>query len=86
MGADILVSKDSHERNIRNKEKKVDSSIVTDIVADSYERMNPENDEITLVRRGLRIYSWWRTMGRLGGFARSMSACQCMPHLLTGRS
>ena len=38
-----------YDRNIRNKEKKVDTSIATDIVADSYERMNPDSDEITLV-------------------------------------
>ena len=37
------------DRNIRNKEKKVDTSIATAIVADSYERMNPDVDEVTLV-------------------------------------
>src|ERR1041384_4115271 len=29
-----------HDRNVRNKEKKIDTGIVTDIVADSYELMN----------------------------------------------
>jgi uncharacterized LabA/DUF88 family protein len=38
-----------HDRNIRNKEKKIDTSIATDIVADSYELMKPGADEITLV-------------------------------------
>ncbi len=44
-GFDVVV----YDRNIRNKEKKVDTSISTDISCDSYELMNPENDEITLV-------------------------------------
>ncbi len=38
-----------YDRNIRNKEKKVDTSIATEIVADSYERMKPAIDEVTLV-------------------------------------
>jgi uncharacterized LabA/DUF88 family protein len=38
-----------YDRNIRNKEKKIDTSIATDVVADSYELMNPKRDEITLV-------------------------------------
>ena len=38
-----------HDRNIRNKEKKVDTSIATAIVADSYELMKPGQDEVTLV-------------------------------------
>lgn len=38
-----------YDRNIRNKEKKIDTSIATDVVADSYELMNPKTDEITLV-------------------------------------
>lgn len=38
-----------YDRNIRNKEKKVDTSISTDISCDSYELMKPEGDEITLV-------------------------------------
>ncbi|MGH9970519.1 MAG: NYN domain-containing protein [Pyrinomonadaceae bacterium] len=38
-----------HDRNVANKEKKVDANIVTDIVADSYELMTPGEDEITLV-------------------------------------
>ena len=58
------------DRNIANREKKVDTQIATDIVADSYELMNPDVDEITLVagdadyvptvermiRRGFRFY------------------------------
>lgn len=38
-----------HDRSARNREKKIDTSIVTDIVADSYELMDPARDEITLV-------------------------------------
>ena len=38
-----------YDRNIRNREKKVDTSIATEIMADSYERMSAERDEITLV-------------------------------------
>jgi uncharacterized LabA/DUF88 family protein len=38
-----------HDRNVANREKKVDTNIVTDIVSDSYELMNPKDDEITLV-------------------------------------
>lgn len=37
------------DRNVRNKEKKVDNSITTAILGDSYERMKPERDEVTLV-------------------------------------
>jgi uncharacterized LabA/DUF88 family protein len=37
-----------HDRNVRNKEKKIDTGIATDIVADSYELMK-SGDEITLV-------------------------------------
>ncbi|HEX4338090.1 MAG TPA: NYN domain-containing protein [Polyangiaceae bacterium] len=37
------------DRNVRNKEKKIDTGIATDIVADSYELMDPKTDEITLV-------------------------------------
>ena len=37
------------DRNVANKEKKVDTQIVTDIVSDSFELMDPERDEITLV-------------------------------------
>lgn len=44
-GFEVLV----YDRNIRNKEKKVDTSIATEIVSDSYELMNPGEDEITLV-------------------------------------
>ena len=38
-----------HDRNVRNREKKIDTNIATDIVSDSYERMKPGQDEITLV-------------------------------------
>jgi uncharacterized LabA/DUF88 family protein len=38
-----------HDRNVANREKKIDTNIVTDIVADSFELMNPKDDEITLV-------------------------------------
>ncbi len=38
-----------YDRSIRNREKKVDTSISTEIVTDSYEHMSPEHDEITLV-------------------------------------
>jgi uncharacterized LabA/DUF88 family protein len=37
-----------HDRNVRNKEKKIDTNIATDVVADSYELMKAD-DEITLV-------------------------------------
>jgi len=37
------------DRNVHNKEKKVDTGIATDIVADSYELMDAASDEITLV-------------------------------------
>lgn len=38
-----------HDRNVRNREKKVDTSIVTEMVSDSFQHMNPRQDEITLV-------------------------------------
>ena len=38
-----------HDRNAQNKEKKIDVHIATDIVADSYELLDPAKDEITLV-------------------------------------
>ncbi len=44
-GFEVIV----HDRNIRNREKKVDTNIATDIVADSYELMDPAQDEIVLV-------------------------------------
>jgi hypothetical protein len=44
-GFDVVV----HDRNIANREKKVDTSMVTDMVADSYELMKPATDEITLI-------------------------------------
>lgn len=37
-----------HDRNVANKEKKIDTNIVMDIVSDSYELMKPDTDEITL--------------------------------------
>lgn len=58
-----------YDRNASNKEKKIDTSIAADMVADSYERMDPAKDEVTLVsgdrdlvpaveklrRRGLKV-------------------------------
>lgn len=44
-GFDIVV----FDRNVQNKEKKIDTSIAADIVADSYELMDPSRDEVTLV-------------------------------------
>jgi hypothetical protein len=41
-----VVTKD---RNAANKEKKIDTGIATEIVADSFELMGPAKDEITLV-------------------------------------
>ena len=38
-----------YDRNVANKEKKIDTSIAADMIADSYERMNPKTDEVTLV-------------------------------------
>lgn len=38
-----------YDRNENNREKKVDTSIATDITADSFELMDPKRDEITLV-------------------------------------
>jgi uncharacterized LabA/DUF88 family protein len=37
-----------YDRNVRNKEKKIDTRIATDIVADSFQRMK-KGDEVTLV-------------------------------------
>jgi uncharacterized LabA/DUF88 family protein len=37
-----------YDRNAANKEKKIDTSIATDVIADSYERM-AKDDEVTLV-------------------------------------
>ena len=44
-GFEVIV----YDRNIRNREKKVDTSISTEIVSDLYESMSPDVDEITLV-------------------------------------
>jgi uncharacterized LabA/DUF88 family protein len=38
-----------HDRNVANREKKIDTSIVADMLADSYDLMKPGPDEITLV-------------------------------------
>lgn len=38
-----------HDRNVANREKKIDTTITRDITKDSYERMNPGVDEVTLV-------------------------------------
>ena len=38
-----------HDRNEQNKEKKIDVNIAIDMVADSYELLDIEHDEITLV-------------------------------------
>lgn len=37
------------DRNLKGKEKKVDTAIVAELVSDSFLRMNPKLDEITLV-------------------------------------
>lgn len=38
-----------HDRSVKNREKKIDTNIATDIVADSYELMKVGRDEIVLV-------------------------------------
>jgi uncharacterized LabA/DUF88 family protein len=38
-----------YDRNAAGREKKIDTSIATDIVADSYERMKRDQDEVTLI-------------------------------------
>jgi uncharacterized LabA/DUF88 family protein len=38
-----------HDRNVANREKKIDTTITRDITKDSYERMKPGVDEVTLV-------------------------------------
>jgi uncharacterized LabA/DUF88 family protein len=38
-----------YDRNSRDREKGVDDSISTEMMADSYERMKADSDEITLV-------------------------------------
>lgn len=67
------------DRNLSNKEKKIDTSIATDIVADSYELMDPTKDEVTLVagdsdyvptverviKRGFKFYvAFWNHASR----------------------
>lgn len=37
------------DRNAANKEKKVDVGLATEIMQDSFQRMNPDQDEVTLV-------------------------------------
>lgn len=44
-GFEVIV----HDRNVANREKKIDTTIVRDITKDSYEHMKPGEDEITLV-------------------------------------
>ena len=44
-GFDVVI----YDRNAMNKEKKIDTSIVADIITDSYELMRPGIDEVTLV-------------------------------------
>ena len=44
-GFEVIV----HDRNVKNREKKIDTSIVTEMVSDSFQHMNPKRDEITLV-------------------------------------
>lgn len=38
-----------YDRNARNREKKIDTSIATEMVTDSFARMKPDSDEMTLV-------------------------------------
>jgi uncharacterized LabA/DUF88 family protein len=38
-----------HDRNASNREKKIDTTIARDIMKDSYERMKPGQDVVTLV-------------------------------------
>jgi NYN domain-containing protein len=38
-----------YDRNIANKEKKIDTRMTADMLEDSYELMKPDRDEITLV-------------------------------------
>ena len=44
-GFEVIV----HDRNVKNREKMIDTAIVTEMVSDSFEHMNPKKDEITLV-------------------------------------
>lgn len=44
-GFEVIV----YDRNASNKEKKIDTSIAADMVADSFELMKPQQDEVTLV-------------------------------------
>jgi uncharacterized LabA/DUF88 family protein len=44
-GFDVIV----YVRTIRNREKKVDTSIATEILTDAFERLDSNNHEITLV-------------------------------------
>ncbi|MFM7809003.1 MAG: NYN domain-containing protein [Planctomycetota bacterium] len=43
-GFEVIV----HERNMRNREKKVDTQIAVEMTQDSFERMKPQ-DTVTLV-------------------------------------
>jgi uncharacterized LabA/DUF88 family protein len=44
-GFEVIV----YDRSAANREKRVDTTMAADIVAYSYQRMNPERDEVTLV-------------------------------------
>jgi uncharacterized LabA/DUF88 family protein len=89
-GFEVIV----YDRNASNKEKKIDTSIAADMVADSYELMNPVKDEVTLVsgdrdlvpaveklrKRGLRVdvVFWDHAAGELK--AASSSFISLNPH------
>lgn len=38
-----------YDRNVRNKEKKIDTDVVATMVQDSYEIVDPKADDMTLV-------------------------------------
>lgn len=44
-GFEVIV----HERNMQNKEKKIDTQITAEMINDSWAKMNPNRDTITLV-------------------------------------
>jgi uncharacterized LabA/DUF88 family protein len=84
-----------HDRNFVGKEKKVDTNVVTDMVADSYERMKAGHDEFTLVsgdadyvptieqltRRGFKVHVvfWSHAARELTAVASSFTPLD--PHL-----
>lgn len=45
VGFEVIV----YDRNIANKEKKIDTKITTDMISDSFRLMRPGQDELTLV-------------------------------------